>query len=150
VEERLTWKAVAVVGEVSSRIAKSLLSSGTMEWIDSGKSLDEGFSLIGNRVPVRTLEFDSGVSNSLGEGCCVVGTKRGVAAEANVGDDSCTERAMSLYFVCVWRTNTCGPDVHRFSVAGVFDDFACDVAERPGERGELLVGGVKEYSSVKR
>jgi len=57
---------------------------------------------------------------------------------------------MSLCFVCVWRTNTCGPDIDRFSVAGVFDDFGCDVAERPGERDELLVGGVKEYCSVKR
>ena len=65
------------MGEVSPRIAQSLLRSGTMEWIDSGKSLDEGFSLIGNRVPVRTLEFDSEVSDLLGEGSGVVGTKRG-------------------------------------------------------------------------
>jgi len=72
-----------------------------------------------------------------------------VAAEENVSDNNCTERAMSLCFVCVWRTNTCGPDVDGFSVAGVFDDFGCDVAERPGERGELLVGGVG-YCSVKR
>jgi len=57
---------------------------------------------------------------------------------------------MSLYFVCVWRANTCEPDIDGFSVAGVFDDFECDVAERPGERDELLVGGVKEYCSVKR
>ena len=27
-------------------------------------------------------------------------------------------------------------------MAGVFDNFTCDVAERPGETGELLVGGV--------
>ena len=40
--------------------------------------------------------------------------------------------------------------VEGFSVAGVFDDFGCDVAERPGERGELLAGGVKGYCSVKR
>ena len=58
------------------RIAQSLLSSGTMEWIDSGKMSDEGFSLIGNWVPVRTLEFDSGVSNLLGKGSSVVGTKK--------------------------------------------------------------------------
>ena len=44
----------------------------------------------------------------------------------------------------------CGEPIDEFSVAGVFDDFGCDVAERPGERDELLVGGVKEYCSVKR
>jgi len=73
-------------------------------------------------------------------------------AEENVGKDSCTEGAMSLCFVCVCaeKQYTCGPDVDGFSVAGVLEDFGCDVAERPGERGELLVGGVKEYCSVKR
>ena len=44
---------------------------------------------------------------------------------------------------------TCGPDVNRFSVAGVFDDFGSDVAKRTGERGELLVGGVEEFGSKK-
>ena len=34
-------------------------------------------------------------------------------------------------------------------VAGVFDDFGCDIAKRAGERGELLVGRV-EFGSVKR
>jgi len=56
---------------------------------------------------------------------------------------------MSLCFVCVWRSNTCGPDIDGFSVASAFDDFGCDVAERASERDELLVGGVG-YCSVKR
>ena len=30
--------------------------------------------------------------------------------------------------------------------ANVFDDFRGDVAERAGERGELLVGRIKEFS----
>ena len=86
-------------GRGKPRIAQSLLSSGTMEWIDSGKTSDEGFSLIGNRVPAQTLEYDSGISDLLGEGSGVVGTERRVAAEENVGDDGCVE-------TCV-LTNTC-------------------------------------------
>jgi len=39
-------------------------------------------SLIGNRVPVRTLEFDFGVGDGR-----VVRMKGGVAAEEHVGDD---------------------------------------------------------------
>jgi len=35
-------------------------------------------------------------------------------------------------------------------VPGVFDDFGSDVAERACERGELLVGGVEEFSSMKK
>jgi len=35
-------------------------------------------------------------------------------------------------------------------VPGVFDDFGSDVAERAGERGELLVGRVEESGSVKK
>jgi len=53
--------------------------------------VDKVFSLIGNRVPVWTLGFDFGVSVLLGKGC-VVGTKNEVAAEENVGDDSCADR----------------------------------------------------------
>ena len=79
-------------GRGKPRIVQNLLSSGTMEWIDSGKTSDEEFSLFGNRVPVHTLEFDSGISDLLGEGNGVVGTKRGVAAEENIGDDGCVER----------------------------------------------------------
>ena len=75
-----------------------------------------------------------------------------MAAEENVGEDSCTERTMSLCLVCVYaeKQYTCGPDVDGFSVASAFDDFGCDVAERASERGKLLIGGVKEYCSVKR
>ena len=61
-------------------------------WIQSSKTSDKGFSLIGNRVPVRTLEFDFRVRVLLGQGGGVVGAKRGVAAEENVGDDGCAER----------------------------------------------------------
>ena len=56
-----------------------------------------------------------------------------------------------MCFTCVWqRSNTCGPDIDGFSVGSVFYDFRCDVAKRAGERGELLVEGVKEFCSVKR
>jgi len=34
-------------------------------------------------------------------------------------------------------------------VAGVFEDFGGDVAERAGEGGELLVGRVEELCNVK-
>jgi len=35
-------------------------------------------------------------------------------------------------------------------VPGVFIDFGSDVAERAGDRGELLVGGVEESGSMKK
>jgi len=35
-------------------------------------------------------------------------------------------------------------------VPGVFDDFGSDIAERAGERGELLVGRVEEFGSMKK
>ena len=35
------------------------------------------------------------------------------------------------------------------SVAGVFEDFGGDVAERAGEKGELLVGRVKTLALYK-
>jgi len=50
----------------------------------------------------------------------------------------------------VQRSNTCGLDVGGFFVAGVFDDFGCDIAKRASGRGELLVGRVKEFCSVER
>ena len=63
-----------------------------MERIDSGETSNEGFGLFGNRVPVRTLKFNFGISDLLGEGSGVVSSKRGVAAEEDVGDDGCAER----------------------------------------------------------
>jgi len=63
-----------------------------MERVDSSETSDEGFSLFGNGVPVRTLKFDFGIGCLLGEGGGVVGTERGVATEGNVGDDGCAER----------------------------------------------------------
>jgi len=53
---------------------------------------EKEFGLIGNRVSVRTLKFNFGVGVLLGEGGGVVGTKREVAKEDNVGDDGCTTR----------------------------------------------------------
>lgn len=44
---------------------------------------------------------------------------------------------------CVERSEvTCGPDINRFSMPSVFDDFGSNVAERTDKRGELLVKGV--------
>ena len=48
-----------------------------MEQIESGETPNEGSSLIGNRVPVRTLEFDFGIGVLLGEGDRVVCMKGG-------------------------------------------------------------------------
>jgi len=36
-----------------------------------------------------------------------------------------------------------------FPMAGVFDDFRCNIAERVCKRGELLVWRVGEFCSVK-
>ena len=33
---------------------------------------------------------------------------------------------------------------------GVFDDFGSDVARRAGARGELFVGGVEEFGSIRK
>ena len=63
-----------------------------MERVDSSETSDEGFGLLGNGVPVRTLKFDFGSCDLLGEGGGVVGTEKGVATEENVGDDGCAER----------------------------------------------------------
>ena len=42
-------------------------------------------------------------------------------------------------------------DVHRLSiVASVFDDFGDNIVEREGEKCELLVERIEEFSSVKR
>ena len=68
-------------------IAESLVGGGTVERIESGETPNEGFGVIGNRVPVRTLEFDLGVGVLLGEGGRVVCTKGRVTAEEHVGDD---------------------------------------------------------------
>ena len=73
-----------------------------MEWIQSGKTSDKGFGLmIRNRIPLRTLKFDSGIGILLGEGGSVVSTKKGVAAEESVGDDGCAERMNLCSFVRV-------------------------------------------------
>jgi len=42
-----------------------------MEGIESGETADEGFGVIGDRVPVRAVELDCGI----GEGGGVVRTK---------------------------------------------------------------------------
>jgi len=50
---------------------------------------------------------------------------------------------------CVQKNgNTCGPDVDWFSVAGIFEDFGGDVAERAGAGGGLLVKGVEAFWAV--
>lgn len=46
--------------------------------------------------------------------------------------------------VCVWKQS------YLFSVVGVLDDFGGDMAKIAGERGELLVGTMKEFRSAKR
>jgi len=48
-----------------------------MVWIEGSETSDKGFSLIGNRAPVRTMEFGFGVSVLLGKGGDVIGTKWG-------------------------------------------------------------------------
>ena len=50
-------------------------------------------------------------------------------------------------YVC-GSDDTCGPDVDGFSVASVFENFRGDVAERAGEGGELLIGGMGVFWAV--
>jgi len=47
-----------------------------MKWIEGGERLDKEFDLAGNRVPVRTLKFNFGVSVLLGKDSGIVDTKR--------------------------------------------------------------------------
>jgi len=56
----------------------------------------------------------------LGEGSRVVGTKREIAAEANVGSDGCAERESNELVYACGSDHTCAPDVHEFSVASIF------------------------------
>jgi len=59
----------------------------------------------------------------LGEGSGVIGTKREISAEENVGGDGCAERkqraCISFVYAC-GSDHTCAPDVHGFSVAEIF------------------------------
>ena len=47
-----------------------------MEWIEGGETLDKEFGFAENRVPVRTLKSNFGVSVLLGKGSGIVDTKR--------------------------------------------------------------------------
>jgi len=40
--------------------------------------------------------------------------------------------------------------VDQFLVVGVLDDFGDDIAKSAGDRGELVVGRIQEFSCVKR
>ena len=106
------------------KIVLSPLSGRAMERIEGSETSNQEFG----PVPVQTLKFNLGVSILLGEGGGVF-----------------------RVCVCVCGSNhTCQPDVHRFSVVGVLDDFGGDMAKIAGERGELLVGTMKEFRSAKR
>jgi len=54
-----------------------------------------------------------------------------------------------LVYAC-GSDHTYEPDVDGVFVAGVFDDFGGDVAERTGKRDEFLVGRIEEFFSEKR
>jgi len=82
----------------------------------------------------------------LGEGSGVVGTEMEIAAEENVGGDSCAERKQCISFVYACGSDhTCAPDVYGFSVAGIFYDSGENIAKRAGKRGELLVGRMQNF-----
>ena len=70
----------------------------------------------------------------LGESGRVVCTKGGVAIEEHVGDHGSGDKMNLVVYA---------------SVASVFEDFWGDVAERAGEKGELLVGRVKTLALYK-
>jgi len=53
------------------------------------------------------------------------------------------ERERNGFVYTCGSDHTCGPDVRHFAVAGVFDDFGGNVAERAGER-------MDEFRFVKR
>ena len=87
------WR-VSRGGGGKPRVAYSVgKGAGTMEWIESDEMSDKGFGLImiGNRVGVL-----------LGKGYGVVGTKRAMATEENVHDDSCAMSRCFIY-VCTWN-----------------------------------------------
>ena len=45
---------------------------------------------------------------------------------------------------------TCRPNVDRFSVASVFDDFGSNVPKRTSERSELFARGVEEFGLLQK
>jgi len=75
-EMREMWVVVVVVGGASEGSHKASWAVG--RWRGSrAMMLDKGFSLIGNRVPGRTLKLDFKVRVLLGESGGVVDAKRG-------------------------------------------------------------------------
>jgi len=82
-----------------------------MERIEGGETSDKVFGFTGSEVPVRTLKFYFWVSIFLGKDGGVVGTKRRIAAEENIGDVQ-RRREMNLCFacVCMWKLFAGGMD----------------------------------------
>ena len=98
-----------------------------------------------------TLKFNFGVG-MLSEGSGVVGTKREIAAEANIGNDGCAERKQSACISFVYACgsdHTCAPDVRGFPVAGIFYDSGGNIAKRAGKTGEFLAGRTQNFSCEK-
>jgi len=106
------------VGGGKPGIAYSLVCGGAVERIDSGETPNEGFGLIR------------------------------IAAEEHVGDDGRLVQTRWIWWCVRKNGNTCDPDVDGFSVAGIFEDFGGDVAERAGVGGGLLVGGVDVVNDI--
>ena len=128
-----------------------------MEWIEGHETSEKGFGLKPGSSMDSEIWFWDG--RFAGWGWWHIGTKRGVAAEENIGDDGCAEREqwISVSFVCACGSNhTCGPDVHGFSVAGVFLGLQGRRSRKSWqerwvahwENGELIFFSVKR--SVKR
>ena len=92
----MRWLVGGGVGG-NPRVALRVEGGGMME---GSERSDIRLGLIRNRVPIRTLKFNFGIGVLLGVGRGAVGTKRGLAAEENVGNHGCTGRAMSLCYVC--------------------------------------------------
>ena len=118
-----TWDGV--LASQGSRRA----SSAVGRW-----SRPRAVSLIEDRVPVRTLEFDFGVGDGR-----VVCTKEGVAAEEHVGDDGqrrndesggACRKARGTRGRCFWELR------------------GGDVGKGADEGGELLVGRVEAFCAV--
>ena len=86
----------------------------------------------------------------LDEGSGIVGTKREIAAEANVGSDDCAERESNeLVFRLCMRVEVIIP-VHQISVVGIFYNSGGNIAKRSGKRGELLIGRMQNFFFVRR
>ena len=149
VGERSTWVVVVVMGGVSQGSHKAFWAVGRwsgsraarrrikdLAWSETGFQYRLWNSILDQRFARRE------------RWCC--GHEKGGSRR---GESRWWWLCRREQWACVLHVHVCRkaiPVDQISSVAGVFDDFGCDVTKRTHERGELLVGEVKEFCSVKR